>query len=58
MADLLKTIGPGWSPGPGERAREIEAQERLVGEILDIMDEVEEWELEVCAERLRQETVQ
>jgi hypothetical protein len=38
------TIGPGWSDDPDTRRAEMAAQERLVSEVADIMEHMEDWD--------------
>jgi hypothetical protein len=50
-AFATNTIGPGWSPDPEERQRQVAAQERLVSSMCDILDQIPEWELEAACKR-------
>lgn len=51
IGETIRTIGPGWSPDPAEREREIAAQERLVSAMCDILEELPKWELEAACDR-------
>jgi hypothetical protein len=45
---MTRTIGPGWSDEPAERARQISEQEALVSKLAAIEELVPEWELEAA----------
>lgn len=55
MSSDVRTIGPGWSDDPVERAQQIAAQQRLVSFIANAIDHTTEDQLEAYAETQRRQ---